>query len=86
MDNNQEKKIGHLKHESEYQQEGMREMFKQVLKQGMQPSQLADIVFEGIRAEKLYLLTQSDFDEAILARAKNITSGTNPTLTTFNGD
>lgn len=67
-------------------EEGMREMFKQVLKQGMQPSQLADIVFEGIRAEKLYLLTQSDFDEAILARAKNITSGTNPTLTTFNGD
>jgi len=67
-------------------EEGMREMFKQVLKQGMQPSQLADIVFEGIRAEKLYLLTQPDFDEAILTRAKNITSGTNPTLTTITGD
>jgi NAD(P)-dependent dehydrogenase (short-subunit alcohol dehydrogenase family) len=68
------------------EQEGMREMFKQVLEQGMQPSQLADIVFDGIRAEKLYLLTQPDFDEAILTRAKNITSGTNPTLTTLTGD
>lgn len=68
------------------EQEAMREMFKKVLEQGMQPSQLADIVFDGIRADRLYLLTHHDFDEAILNRAKNITSGTNPVLTDFTGE
>lgn len=66
--------------------EEMREMFKQVLEQGMQPDQLADIVFEGIRADRLYLLTHTDFNEAILNRANNITSGTNPALIDFTGE
>jgi len=68
------------------EQESMREMFKQVLEQGMQPNQLADIVFEGIKADRLYLLTHSDFDEGILNRAKNITSGINPVVTDFTGE
>jgi len=68
------------------EQESMREMFKQVLEQGMPPNQLADIVFEGIKADRLYLLTHSDFDEGILNRANNITSGTNPVITDFTGE
>ena len=68
------------------EQEGMRDMFKQVLEQGMQPHELADKVFEGIRADRLYLLTHTDFNDAIQNRANNITNGINPTLTTFTGD
>ena len=44
----------------------------------MQPEQLADIVFDGIKAERLYILTHSDFDQIILGRAQHITNGTNP--------
>ena len=65
--------------------EERRAMFRQVLEQGMQPHQLADIVFEGIRADKLYLLTGTEFNETILNRAQNITTGTNPALTTSTG-
>ena len=56
----------------------MRKNFKTFLEQGMQPEQLAEIVFDGIKAERLYILTHTDFDDPILNRAKNITSGTNP--------
>jgi len=56
----------------------MRKNFKTFLEQGMQPEKLADIVFDGIRAERLYILTHSEFDQTILGRAQNITSGTNP--------
>ncbi|MCB1647704.1 MAG: SDR family NAD(P)-dependent oxidoreductase, partial [Pseudomonadales bacterium] len=52
--------------------------FREILKQGLQPAQLADIVFDSIRAERLYILTHPDFNELIRVRAGNITSGTNP--------
>lgn len=56
-----------------------RKNFKVFLEQNMQPEQLAEIVFEGIKEEKLYILTHTDFNQMIQERAKNITSGTNPT-------
>lgn len=56
------------------------DMFRAALAQGMPPAQLADIVFEGIRAQRLYILTDSNFNDAILTRADNITSGTNPAV------
>lgn len=54
--------------------------FRAALAEGMAPSQLADIVFDGIRAERLYILTHTDFNEIILGRANNICSGTNPVM------
>jgi NAD(P)-dependent dehydrogenase (short-subunit alcohol dehydrogenase family) len=55
-----------------------RAMFAEALRQGMQPADLANIVFEGIRAQRLYILTHDMFNDQILKRANNITTGTNP--------
>ena len=55
-------------------------MFQEVLRNGMQPAALADIVFEGIRADRLYILTHDHFDEMIRGRAECMISGTNPAM------
>ena len=55
-------------------------MFREVLKQGMQPPEIANIVFDAIRENRLYILTHDHFDEMIRTRAENIISGTNPVL------
>lgn len=54
-------------------------MFREILQQGMQPEELAKIVFDGIRANRLYILTHEHFDDMIRTRANNIVTGTNPT-------
>ena len=56
------------------------------LRQGMQPNELADIVFDGIREQRLYVLTHEDFNDIILSRAQNITTGNNPPITDFAGN
>lgn len=69
------------------EQEARVAMFKQILEQGMQPAQIADIVFEAIRNNQLYILTHEHFAEMIETRAHNITQGINPTLPNlFGGD
>ncbi len=55
-------------------------MFREILKQGMQPADIAEVVFKGIRDERLYILSHDHFADMIKLRAENITSGTNPTL------
>lgn len=55
-------------------------MFREVLKQGMQPPEIANIVFDAIRENRLYILTHDHFDEMIRTRAENIIGGTNPVL------
>ena len=47
--------------------------------QGMDPSELADIVFDHIEREQLYILTHDDFNEAASERTATILGGTNPT-------
>jgi len=54
--------------------------FQEILRQGMQPSQTADIVFDAIRGNRLYILTHDQFDEMIRVRAENMINGTNPQL------
>jgi short-subunit dehydrogenase len=54
------------------------EMFKKILEQGMQPAQIADIVFEGIRNNKLYILPHEQFGPMVEHRASNIANGINP--------
>ena len=53
-------------------------MFREILKQGMQPSDIANVVFDAIRHERLYILTHDHFAEMIRTRAENIVTGTNP--------
>lgn len=53
-------------------------MFRQILRDGLQPNDVADAVFDGIRNDRLYILSHSHFDEMIKQRADNITSGKNP--------
>ena len=55
-------------------------MFREILRQGMQPAQIAEIVFDAIRNNRLYILTHDHFDEMIRTRAENIITGTNPVL------
>ena len=55
-------------------------MFREILRQGMQPAEIADIVFDSIRDNRLYILTHDHFGEMIKARAESIVSGTNPPL------
>jgi NAD(P)-dependent dehydrogenase (short-subunit alcohol dehydrogenase family) len=53
-------------------------MFREVLKSGMQPEELADIVFDAIRADRLFILTHEAFKPFVTERANNIVSGVNP--------
>ena len=55
-------------------------MFQEILRQGMQPPQIAEIVFDGIRADRLYILTHDHFDAMIRARTEHIINGTNPVM------
>ena len=58
--------------------EAGREMFQNMIDNGMPPAELAEIVFDGIRAKRLYIVTVPDFNEIIQQRTNQITSGTNP--------
>jgi len=55
-------------------------LFQEILRRGMQPAEIADIVFDAIRADRLYILTHDHFDEMIRARAENMINGTNPLM------
>jgi NAD(P)-dependent dehydrogenase (short-subunit alcohol dehydrogenase family) len=55
-------------------------MFQEILRQGMQPPEIANIVFDAIRADRLYILTHDHFDEMVRARTENMINGTNPVM------
>ena len=55
-------------------------MFQEILRQGMQPPEIAAIVFDAIRNNRLYILTHDHFDEMIRARTENMINGTNPVM------
>lgn len=55
-------------------------MFREILRQGMQPSQIADIVFDAIREDRLYILPHDHFGDMIRTRADNIVTGKNPVM------
>jgi NAD(P)-dependent dehydrogenase (short-subunit alcohol dehydrogenase family) len=60
------------------EQAAARAQFAAALKRGMQPAEVAEIVFAGIRADRLYIQTHDTFNPMLLERAENIASGTNP--------
>jgi NAD(P)-dependent dehydrogenase (short-subunit alcohol dehydrogenase family) len=50
----------------------------QAIANGMPPAQVADIVFDAVREGRFYILTHSDFDEAIQSRFDNVINRRNP--------
>lgn len=55
------------------------EMVKAGISNGVQPEELADLVFEGIQKEQLYIITHPEFKAAIRQRMEDILNETNPT-------
>ena len=62
------------------EQEEGRALFQAMLEEGMAPAQVAEIVFSAVRKNQLYILTHTDFNDRIVARANEITTGTNPAI------
>jgi NAD(P)-dependent dehydrogenase (short-subunit alcohol dehydrogenase family) len=60
------------------EQEARREMAAEFMKTAMPTSQVADMVFDAIREQKLYILTHPNSPEAIRRRMEAIVEGRNP--------
>jgi NAD(P)-dependent dehydrogenase (short-subunit alcohol dehydrogenase family) len=59
---------------------GLRERMHARLAEGMPPAEVADQLIEAIREDRLYVLTDHDWDEQISERSANILTGTNPVI------
>jgi NAD(P)-dependent dehydrogenase (short-subunit alcohol dehydrogenase family) len=57
-----------------------RRMMHERLQQGMQPSEVADILVRAIREGRFYVLTDHEWDERIKARMQDILEWRNPEL------
>lgn len=55
-----------------------REQFQRLAAAGRDPSEVADIVVEGIRASRFYILTSSNRNEAIRRRGEEVVTGAAP--------
>lgn len=52
--------------------------FHNLVNNGLPPPELAEMVFEGIRANRLYIVTSDEANEQIVERSQFITAGENP--------
>lgn len=52
----------------------------EILQRALEPSAIADAVFEGIRDEQLYIIPHSEFDTAIRDRGERIVARQNPPI------
>lgn len=60
------------------EQQARFDMVTEMINQGMPPAELAEIVFDHIRRERLYILTHDNFNQIVENRTKAILSGENP--------
>ncbi len=60
------------------EQQARFDMVTEMINQGMPPAELAEIVFDHIRRERLYILTHNNFNQIVENRTKAILSGENP--------
>lgn len=58
-----------------------REMARQMIEAGMEPSQVAAHVVDAIRSQRFYVLTHPEMNEAIRGRAEEILTGGPPAFT-----
>jgi len=56
------------------------EAFNEMLQSGMSPVHVADIIFKGIRDEKLYIFTHPEVKDAARLRMEDILQERNPTI------
>lgn len=63
----------------------MRQMMHERLQAGMRPSQVAEVLVQGIREDRLYILTDLNWQDRIDGRHLNILHGTNPEVTRLAG-
>ena len=59
--------------------EERREAFRQAIREGMPPQELASYVFEAIREERFYILPHPEFKEHVRTRMEDILEERNPT-------
>lgn len=71
---NEERTAGQIKGEE------MRARMHERLSQGMPPSEVANILFAAIRENKLYVLTDHDWDDGINQRHADVIAGRNPEI------
>ena len=76
----------HLRNETEpagaHEGRELRERMHALLAEGMSPAEVADKLMEAIRTNSLYLLTDHEWDELIIARHRAILAGAvGPTVT-----
>ena len=58
----------------------LRRRMHERLAAGMPPSEVAEILVRGIREDRLYILTDHDWDDRVQARTEEILLGRNPAL------
>jgi len=54
------------------EEEAIREFMVQALNAGLSPQYVADIVFQGIRDKRLFIFTDTEFEEAVQQRLDGI--------------
>lgn len=59
----------------------MADMLDGFIETGKDPADVADLVFEGVRTDRFYLLTHGDTTKAFDARARAVASGDRPPIT-----
>lgn len=59
-------------------QEAMREMMRELLRSGMEPAAVADLVHDAILAKRFYIFTTDEFSPMVAARHRAIEEGRNP--------
>jgi NAD(P)-dependent dehydrogenase (short-subunit alcohol dehydrogenase family) len=65
--------------------QAMRQMMHERLQAGMAPSEVAEILVQGIRADRLYILTDLNWQDRIDGRHMDILNGTNPEVARLDG-
>lgn len=60
------------------QAEALEQTFRQTVRMGMSPQQMAEIVFDAIRDERLYIVTHPDWKPMLQTRMMNILQERNP--------
>lgn len=60
------------------QAEALEQTFRQTVRMGMSPQQAADLVFDAIRDERLYIVTHPDWKPMLQTRMMNILQERNP--------
>ncbi len=63
----------------------LEKVFQEMNEAGMAPEAYAELVFEGIREEKFYILTNQDWNWLIRQRMETILGGTNPEVSKIHG-